>query len=359
MDLHCEKIIQEYEAQLPTYTKLQEIVLKKLRQIPVSLGIVVNSVESRIKSRDSLIGKLELKGYKYKTIKDITDIFGARIVTFYNDDIDKIARVIEKSFDIDWNNSVDKRKNIQIDQFGYMSLHYICSIPTSLFEDSNYPLINQIKFEIQVRTTLQHVWATIYHDTGYKTDIEVPKVYLRSLNRLAGLLEIADEEFNKIKTSLNDYRRKVKTVVESGNFDEVELNGDSYNAYVKIGGFASLTNRIKDSTDVEIQELSLAPFLSVFVNLFSFKTLGDLHHFKNENAEDAYKLTLRIISDAELDIITSFTPLINLCAVALTKMGGGAGVISLVFEMIYGKRKSNAASAQHLQDLCKQMGIGK
>ena len=204
LDLHCQMILDEYREELAIFEKMKEIVRAQLKKCVADNNIYVIAIESRIKTENSLAGKLELKGHKYKTLSDITDILGTRVITFYSEEVDKISALIDKVFEIDWENSVDKRKALDLDQFGYMSLHYICRIPKSLYYDAEHPEINDFRFEIQMRTALQHVWATMYHDTGYKSGIEVPKEHLRNMNRLAGMLELADEQFSRIRKEITD-----------------------------------------------------------------------------------------------------------------------------------------------------------
>ncbi len=193
MDLHCEMMLEEFEAASPELDRLLDEVLSKLRDALARNEMLVTAVEGRVKTRTSLEGKLALKGGKYATLSDITDLVGARIVTFYTDDVDRIASMVEQLFEIDWQNSVDKRKLHDLDSFGYNSLHYVCTLPGYSY-----------RFELQLRTTLQHVWATINHDIGYKTGVEIPREYLRRINRLSGLLEVADDEFSRIRTEITD-----------------------------------------------------------------------------------------------------------------------------------------------------------
>ena len=125
LDLHCEMILDEYRERRALHERLREVVTQTLHRIVDDNHLYVTAIESRIKTEKSLAGKLELKGHKYATLDDITDILGCRIITFYTDEVDKIAALVEKTFEVDWDNSVDKRKLLDLDRFGYMSLHYI------------------------------------------------------------------------------------------------------------------------------------------------------------------------------------------------------------------------------------------
>ena len=217
LDMHSEMILDEYREKLPIYEKMKTIILRLLRTCLDENRIIVSGLEARVKSERSLLGKLELKGYKYHTLEDITDVVGARIITYYCDEVDIISALAEKLFEIDWDNSVDKRKMLEIDRFGYLSLHYVCRIPEALYKDPEMPQFNQIRFELQMRSTLQHVWANMYHDIGYKSDVEIHIEYQRNMTRLAGMLELADEQFSRIRKEINGYRRMVQSMVANGN----------------------------------------------------------------------------------------------------------------------------------------------
>ena len=234
LDAHTEELLKQYDEQLPIYEQMEKLAYDCLRHTLRKQGIYVTSIEHRIKERKSLQGKLELKGSKYATINDVTDIVGLRVITFYSDDVDKVAAIVKRTFDIDWEKSVDKRKLHQMDSFGYNSLHYICNLPKTVIDDPEMPALNTIRFEIQMRTTLQHVWSTIEHDTGYKGDVKIPPEYKRQFSRLAGMLELIDNEFSRLRTTLIDYRRKVQSLVASGQLDDVLLDTETFRSYLKL-----------------------------------------------------------------------------------------------------------------------------
>lgn len=358
MDIHTEMLLNEYDAHVEVFNKIYEIVLKNLNEFTVSLHMLVNSVEGRVKTRKSLEGKLLLKGHKYKTLSDITDLVGARVVTFYQNEVDLIGAKITKTFDIDWENSIDRRKNYRIDQFGYLSVHYICKIPKSMYYDEKHPEINEYRFEIQLRTVLQHAWATITHDTGYKNDVEVPSEYLRQLNRLAGILELADIEFQEIHDSVFEYRRKVKQIIKSGDLSKVELNGDSYKAYLESGAFTQLNERIAKINNMEIEERPLTVFLKLF-KLLEMETLKDLDDCLKNYGELAYQLSVHLFEGTDIDIMSSTTGPLALCVVYGVSKGGQVETIKFAIDMLNGERKSNLAFAKRLYDICTDIGIVK
>ena len=358
MSINHSLMIDEYDSLMGTYQKIQEVVYKVLDSFVTSAKTKVDSLDSRIKARDSLIKKLERKGDKYHSIYDVTDIIGFRIVTFYNDEVDKFAAKIEKAFNIDWENSIDKRKIYNVDQFGYLSLHYICRIPKEIYYDETNPAINEIRFEIQIRSVLQHALAVLHHDTGYKSDVEIPTEYQRRLTRLAGLMELVDDEFTEVKNSIFDYKKRIKHVVKDGKLENVELTIDSYRAYLENGGFASLNQKIALISNMDIEEVSLDNFLQIF-KAFELKTLKELDDFIKEYSSLAYEFCVRQFSNMDLDIVTSAIGPLNLCIVYALSKGLGQGVVKRILDLAYGDRKTNAKMAIKLSDIGESMGICK
>ena len=354
LDPHTQQLIDQYRSLLPVYTKMAEVIPERLKGFFNEAGLIVAAVEHRVKTEESLAGKLNLKGSKYQSIFDITDIVGMRVITFYIDDVDKDASVMERLFEIDWENSVDKRKAHEADSFGYLSLHYICRIPESAYYDPEHPELNKIRFEMQMRTLLQHAWANMNHDTGYKSGVDIPKVYVRNLSRLAGLLEIADDEFSRIRRELADYRRHVKQLVASGNLSEVPLDGDSFRSYLAIRPFDSLNRRIASMNQAEIQEVDLSIFLTVFKAL-GFETLGDIDRMIKEYSDAAYQLACFQLGLTDIDILSSSLAPQNLCTAYILKKGGGRLGLKMMLDALNGASESNGAMADFLMEQSKDL----
>ena len=333
---HFQSILDEYRRDLPLFREAEVRVKGFIQDFLAGNGPVVAAFESRVKTEGSLIGKLELKGSKYNSLADITDILGVRVITFYLDDVDKVASALERLFEVDWENTVDKRKLHEIDRFGYRSLHYVCRL-----KDVPY------RFEVQIRTILQHAWANMNHDTGYKSGIEVPLKYLRNLNRLAGMLELVDEQFSTIRTELTDYRRRVQSLVASGNLDEVPLDGDTFRSFLKLDPFGPLNRRIAAVNQAEIHVDTLTPFLAIFKAL-GCDTLGDIDRIRKNCSEAAYQLACYQIGVTDLDIISSSLGPQNLCIAHILKQGGGSMGIRILLDTLNGASESNAAMAEVL-----------
>jgi putative GTP pyrophosphokinase len=117
---------------------------------------------------------------------------------------------------------------------------------------SEYREFAGMPFEIQIRSILQHAWAEIEHDLGYKSKVAVPKEIRRKFARVAGALEAADEDFNEIKNYLREYESNVAQSIAA---DPGSVTVDSI----------SLTSYLKNSPTVCDLDLAIAKKIGVDV----------------------------------------------------------------------------------------------
>ena len=348
LDLHGQMLMEQFHERQAVYQRLEQVAVETLQQALKRQHVTVIALEHRVKTETSLAGKLELKGAKYHSLDDVTDILGMRVVTFYSDDVDKVAAIVGEIFQVDWSNSVDKRKLHRLDSFGYNSLHYICSLPKAVVDDPDMPLLNELRFEIQMRTAMQHVWSTLDHDIVYKGGgVNVPNEYRRQFNRLAGMLELADEEFSRLRNVLTDYRRQMLALEASGQLDKVDLNSDTFRRFLEAQPFARLNQSIAAINQAELYPVSLMPFLRVLQKL-GLETLGDVNRLIDEHSDDAYQLAITQLGATDLDILSENIGLQNLCCVYVIKQGGGETGLCQLYDWMKGPDESNKALAKEV-----------
>jgi ppGpp synthetase/RelA/SpoT-type nucleotidyltranferase len=155
MKIDTDSIIKEYEANSQIYKNLAKSVHYELSK-KVKL-IKTHSISYRIKELSSLLDKVRRKDIE-KPFEQIHDLVGFRIVCLFLSDLEEIKKMICKDFDVFEKD--DKVNDMELNIFGYMSLHLKARLKSS-FESPFGEDIKKIPFEIQVRTIAQDAWGTI------------------------------------------------------------------------------------------------------------------------------------------------------------------------------------------------------
>jgi ppGpp synthetase/RelA/SpoT-type nucleotidyltranferase len=225
------------------YAELLELILKKIAKkiSPESI------VQTRAKTVTSYAEKIQRPGkaeqYGLNPVEDLTDLCGGRFILPTLDAVKKCCQIIEENFKIQWKDSEDKLNQLEQDQFGYLSHHYIVQLDpnSSYIQDLDIPNeIFPLKAEIQVRTLLQHCWSVIQHDNLYKPSIKIPDKIKRQFFRIAAILEDADHEFQNgldflsicesnygaymTVQEINDQIKRLELVYENAPDKSKELN---------------------------------------------------------------------------------------------------------------------------------------
>ena len=226
-----------------------------------------------------------------------------------------------------------------------MSLHYICSLPAG----SKWPdEICGKKFEVQIRTILQHAWSAIHHDIGYKSDFGVPREIKRQFARLAGLLELADDEFVRARNNMIEYTEDIRQRIITDDADDVAINMISLNEYVKHNQkMQSLIREIANIAGAEINEIDPESYIPQLA-FFGVTKLGDIETMIPKNHQLAIKLAEKALSAAELDIVSSSVALRFLCRAELLNKNYDFDKISEFLKISLGSREKAERQAKHL-----------
>lgn len=159
----------------------------------------VMNCRSRIKTADSMIKKLENRGFNtdlHAALTDVYDAVGIRIVCGFVDDVYKIAAWLEKQETL----KIIHRK----DYFawpkpnGYRSYHLCLQIRAG---DTKGTMA-----EIQIRTMAIDFWATLEHQLKYKRKIPCEELIRKELKRCADEIAATDISMQTIRDMLeNDF----------------------------------------------------------------------------------------------------------------------------------------------------------
>ena len=293
-----------YEVSRWRYVAYADSLRILIDQLLKNVGVTADSVTARAKDVQSLADKLKRRP-RYESLADVPDLVGVRVVARYQIDVRVVCELLADEFRVveDVVHGAE-----EADAFGYASRHLIVELTEPRSDLPEWHAFRGVHAEIQVRSILQHAWASISHGLDYKSDSAVPQEVRRQLFRVAALLETGDELFD-------DFRRRVEalrlTYTEDVSKDEwraLPLNLDSLraaydrlpldqaaNAAVDAGWQRStvwrreLDGEADDEREAEISDI-LEP-LVVVCSAAGYKTLDDVASVLEEAATDKDWLT--------------------------------------------------------------------
>lgn len=229
-------IVTKYSAERSRFIQFTDAIVDLLRILIDAEGLEYVSATGRAKEADSLREKITREGKSYSDpLTEITDLCGARVVCYDTAAAQKICDVIARNFVVDPLNSVDKKERLDPDRFGYLSVHFIVELDNRRAQLPEWRKFARMKAEIQVRTALQHAWASLDHSLRYKSKHDAPAALHRRLYRISALLELADDEFLRLKEDADNVRSSYAADVKAGKLDTIEVNADSVDAFIRTG----------------------------------------------------------------------------------------------------------------------------
>ncbi|MDN7242671.1 GTP pyrophosphokinase family protein [Planococcus sp. N028] len=177
----------------------------------------IERVESRLKSFESILDKVNRKSYEFSlpSIKEnIRDIAGIRISCSFISDIYQISEMLQNQRDIEILAVKDYIQHPKAN--GYQSLHLVLQVPVFMSDR-----VEQVCIEVQIRTIAMDFWASLEHKIFYKYNRTVPEKLIQELKEAAVAatqldhkMERIHKEVNKLKESVNDEEDALEWVIE-------------------------------------------------------------------------------------------------------------------------------------------------
>lgn len=160
----------------------------------------IHNIDSRLKSPQSIIGKLQKKDLPITTEsarKNLLDIAGIRVTCCYINDIYAIADMLCRRDDFTVIKQKDYIKHPK--PSGYRSYHIIVNVPVYLSSKKSYAPV-----EIQIRTIAMDFWASLEHQLKYKTSAAITPEISEELRDCAERIAETDIQMQDIFLKIHD-----------------------------------------------------------------------------------------------------------------------------------------------------------
>lgn len=220
-----EQVRQTYEASRPQYEAFADALRVLTTQLCKAEQLPVDNVTARAKETASVVAKM--RNRSYRDLEQMVDKCGVRVITRYESTVERVCELLSREFDVI--ESVEH--GFEAPQtFGYTSRHLIVRLNSSRSGLAEWAEFSPLTAEIQVRSILQHAWASISHSLDYKTDSDVPDAVRRRLYRVAALLETGDELFNAYQREAEELVASYQTEAAGAEWHDLPIDLESLQA---------------------------------------------------------------------------------------------------------------------------------
>ena len=159
----------------------------------------IHSIESRVKSPQSIIQKLQKKNLPVSVksaMRNLQDIAGIRVICCYINDVYAVAELLMLHDEFRLLKVKDYIKNPKPN--GYRSLHIILNVPVYTQNRKQFAPV-----EIQLRTIAMDFWASLEHQLRYKTKASISSEITDTLTECAETIAETDEKMQRIFNEIN------------------------------------------------------------------------------------------------------------------------------------------------------------
>ena len=162
-DFYVQNLVQDFEKKRPLYEEFclaaEKFLVGVLKERKYQFQIYY-----RIKSLERLEEKITRKKKQkklFRTISEIEDLAGIRIVFYLESDKEKFIKDLESKMLICCIEDLEK-------QNGYRAKHVIVTFDKKRLNLQKYKKFKNLKCEVQLVSIFSHAWSELEHDWLYK-----------------------------------------------------------------------------------------------------------------------------------------------------------------------------------------------
>ena len=162
----------------------------------------IDTIKTRIKSTESIIGKLQRKGLPLNiesAEKYLNDVAGIRVICPFISDIYLLSNCLLEQDDV---RLIQKKDYIETPKpNGYRSLHLIVETPIFLQNEKRL-----MKVEVQLRTIAMDFWANLEHRMRYKKELspQILDILADELKECADTSASLDLRMERVKNTIEE-----------------------------------------------------------------------------------------------------------------------------------------------------------
>lgn len=273
----------------------------------------VTKIEGRVKDKDECIKKfkrkyqhgLEANEQPYEIKDYLSDLIGIRIVSLYEDQIDRVATILQKNYKIiEVTNKTAAIENTE-DLFGYKGLHMDLQLGGEQAAIERYQPFAELGFEVQIRSLIQDAWSVLDHKIKYKKSI--PNELKRRINVLSALFELADREFKEIRNATTALMEQETSVPLNGQTEEEILRPDTGSARKNINVFTFLRIAGHFFKEFEFESHKVDNFVQDILKQDTDFSKADLHTSLIENLKTVKEFREHFLTESPESTFSPYT----------------------------------------------------
>ena len=162
----------------------------------------IHNIESRIKTPQSIVNKLQRKGFPVSpesARNHLMDIAGVRVICCYIDDIYALSDLLTVRSGFKVLKTKDYIQNPKSN--GYRSFHMIVNVPVHMSTG-----MQMAPVEIQIRTIAMDFWASLEHQLHYKSigNQDISSTLTDELKQCADAISEIDEKMQTMFQQINE-----------------------------------------------------------------------------------------------------------------------------------------------------------